>query len=465
MVNDAIPIFSKARSSSLRRSECSRDLLFALYILTAKLTGYKFASAGFNLDARIDSMLSSGLLQEDIFGDSPTLDQFRKACLLAFYEFHQFPGQQAWMRMGKLTRMAYWIGLDRLENARSTILNWNSMSQHELEDWRAIWWCIYRFDSYVNLSAGTPFLVDDGLVNTALMGSRLGTGNEQDSLRQKLYLPSQPDRLWELIPDVTSDPERNSLFNIHIITATVMRQVGRSLRQHMLRPCAESIEHLGDLERRISALRLALPTNYLNPMRNAFSNESKVDHHERLVTLFQLLMARLLMSIARCSYKGEGEEWVLSWQQVLEVCQDIASVSEQWNSTFTLSVDPALSFIIFTSLIFLDLHKKSAAASSLASDIKHCETVLSLQLEQFANIWTLPRLLLRKYIMRSRPIQHNPRLTLLPIQVSYRSFKELLIGPLSRRHIKLVLTRFEAPLHPRWLRFLSSAQADLESCM
>lgn len=71
------------------------------------------------LDTRVELLLSSSLLEEDIAGDSPSLDQFRKACLVAFYEFHQFPGHQSWMRIGRLTRMAYRIGLDRLENMRA----------------------------------------------------------------------------------------------------------------------------------------------------------------------------------------------------------------------------------------------------------------------------------------------------------------------------------------------------------
>lgn len=49
-------------------------------------------------------------------------------------------------------------------------------------------------------------------------------------------------------------------------------------------------------------------------------------------------------------------------------------------------------------------------------------------------------------------------------QVSFKSFREMLVGPLSYRHIQFVLSRFEAPLHPRWLRFLKSAQEDMEGC-
>lgn len=390
-IHDAVPIFSRARFAfSLRESLYSRDLITTLLIITAKLTGFNFTAGGFDLDARIDLMLSSGSLQEDIFGDSPSLDQFRKACLLAFYEFHQFPGHQAWMRIGKLTRMAYWIGLDQLDTGRALSLDVDTMSEHDLEDWRLVWWCVYRLDSYANLAAGTPYLIDEALISTAFVR------DEQVPPKEKIYLPSQPDRLWELISTITSDSRQTSLFNLHIITVTAMRQVGRMLRLRMLRPRGESPL---DIERCLSSVRLALPTNHHNPTRNAFWNESRSDHHARLVTVLHLLMARLLVSLFGCAGKAEGPEWLLSWQKVLESCQDIASISEQWNGAFSLSVDPAMSFIIFTALIFIHLHKRSdtIASPDVRSNLDHCETVLLLQLEQFSSTWTLPRLLIRKF--------------------------------------------------------------------
>jgi hypothetical protein len=49
----------------------------------------------------------------------------------------------------------------------------------------------------------------------------------------------------------------------------------------------------------------------------------------------------------RCIRREEGNEWLLSWQQVLETCQSISSLSEQWDGAFSLSVDLAMSFMIF----------------------------------------------------------------------------------------------------------------------
>lgn len=453
-IHHAIPLFSEARlphSVGERGSGTSahrRDLILTLVIMTAKLSGFVFASDTFNLDACIDQTLSSVSLQEDMFGSSPTLDQFRKFCLLAFYEFHQFPGQQAWMRIGKLVRMAYWMGLDRLDMLPALSPDWSTVDEDHLEDWRLVWWCVYRLDSYVNLSVGTPYQIDEGLVGTALMPDRqnddpLGCRHE-DAIKPRLSLPYRPDDLMDLLLAIASDSQHTSSFNIHIISATAVRHVGRALRLYPLAPKEELVSVVENAERRLSALRLGLPKNYFNPRRNAFMNESCSAHHARLVTVLQLLMAQLLVTLVSCQCLPEGEDWLLNWQQVLEVCQDVAAIAKQWNSTFSLSVDPGISLISFVALIFLDLHKKFAgvAGANLQSEIEHCETVLLLQLEQFACSWTLPGLLI----------------------LSFKSFRESLKAPLLYRHIHFILSRFESPLHPRWLQFLSSAHIQVENC-
>ncbi|KAJ5535568.1 hypothetical protein N7513_008754 [Penicillium frequentans] len=106
-------------------------------------------------------------------------------------------------------------------------------------------------------------------------------------------------------------------------------------------------------------------------------------------------------------------------------------------------VDPAITFTIFTTLIFLDLHRKSGPLldGSLRSSIDHDITVLHLQLKHFGTIWTQARLL----------------------TLSFESFSESLSGPVSYEHIILILSRFEAPLHPRWLQFLASGGPVLEA--
>ncbi|OJJ36346.1 hypothetical protein ASPWEDRAFT_49871 [Aspergillus wentii DTO 134E9] len=443
IAQDANPILSKERFlNAYDTSLCNRGLVSAIVTITAKLTGYTFPVDGPSLDAHVDLLLSSSLLEQDILGDSPSLDQFRKACILSFYEFHQFPGHQSWMRIGRLTRMAYRIGLDRLENMCALYPDWSAIGKEDLQEWRSVWWCIYRLDSYTNLSSGTPYVIEDGLVNTSLiLGQSNWSSNGTDAF-QELYLPLDSEGLWKLVPTVTSHPE-TLLTNIHIITVAAMRQAGLVSRVHLLRPQEETIARLANVERHLAALRLALPPGWLNPKRNAFSDETHAGHHARLITVFHLFMAQLLLSILGCGRTRE-DEWLMSWQRVLETCQDIASIAAQWDGSFCLQVDPAITFTIFTALIFIDLHRKSTAIStpSLLSQIDHDRTVLRLHLEQYASFWTLPRLL----------------------TLSFESFSESVSGPLSHCQIALILSRFEAPLHPRWLQFLSSAQAVLDAC-
>ncbi|KAF5712402.1 fungal specific transcription factor factor [Fusarium mundagurra] len=385
-INEAIPLFSEAAASNSKDtlSTCSPELVEALLLITAKLLGFKFASPSFDLDSRIDLILSNTTLQEDTAGDFPSLDLFRKFCLLVFYEFHQFPGQQAWVRIGKIVRLAYWMGLDRLDIIQSVSPEWSNVGDADLENWKLVWWCVYRLDSYANLSSGTPYQVDERLVNTSL--------NHQSQLSQGLVtpcrLPHDPRGLPDLLLYVKTGSESSLLFNIHLITITVLRQFGRAM-------------------------------------------------------MLQLHMAQLLAALASCYYLPEGDDWTLSWQRVLETCQNIAGVAEKWDSNYTLTVDPALSLISLTALVFLDIHKKYTESTNthLISEIENCELLLLLQLEQFSAHWRLPSLLI----------------------LSFKSFKESVTGPLSYPHIQLILSRFESPLHPRWLQFLSSAQTHLEN--
>jgi hypothetical protein len=406
------------------------------------------------IDIQIDSLLSSSTVEDDLFTNFPSLDQFRKSCILAFYEFHQFPGHQAWMRIGKLTRVAYRIGLDRLEYLRARHPEWQCLSKEDVDEWRAVWWCIYHLDSYSNLSSGTPCLVDEDLINTAMITRNTTQPSNIEDGPPQVLLSFHLENLWKLIPAVTSHPE-TLIPNINNITTTMLRKAGRVTRVCRLKPQEEAIGRITDVERQLSALRLALPPGWLNPKRNAFSQESHAEHHARLVTVLHLLMARLFLSVMCCSVQ-QDEEWMMSWQQVLETCQNIASIAEQWDSVFCVKVDPCISFILFAALIFLDLQKKSTAisTSTLHSQIDHDKTVIHLQLKQFERLWTLPRLLNRKISM----MKTRKRTLADAVPVSWATFSESISSPLTDRHINLILSRFEVPLHPRWLQFLSTPQ-------
>lgn len=351
------------------------------------------------MDASLDLLLGSSLFEDDLIGDVPSLDQFRKAYLLAFYEFHQFPGHHSWLRVGRVTRMAYRIGLDRLDHIRTLYPDWSTVGDEEIQEWRSLWWCIYRMDSYSNMSSGAPYLIDDAIINTSFVRSLTTLPSDMAETPQELYLPPNSEDLSKVLLAALSAPE-TLLRNVHYITVATLRQAGLVIRMHLLRP-QESIAatQFAKAERQLATIRLALPTGWLNPRRNAFSNESHADHHARMITVFHLRMVQLLLSLADRGLR-DVDAWMISWQRVLEACQDIAAIADQWDSSFCLAVDPAICFPIFTALIFLDLHKKTSITlgrhnnNSLSSDeIDHHIAILHLQLQHFGSIWTLPRLL------------------------------------------------------------------------
>ncbi|CEJ58407.1 hypothetical protein PMG11_07063 [Penicillium brasilianum] len=444
ILQDANPIFSKELFLHRYRScQCSEDLISTILIMTAKLTGFTVNEDDpIILDTCLDQILSSSILEDDLIGDILSLDQFRKAFILAFYEFHQFPGHQAWLRVGRVTRMAYRIGLDRLDHIRTLYPDWNTVSPEDIQEWKSLWWCLYRLDTYSNISSGTPYLVDDSVICTSLIQSHAVQPSGASNNSSELFLQPKSEDLSKVLLAASSSPE-TLLMNVHNITTAILRQAGLVFRLNLPRSQEAIGAQVAKVERQLATIRLALPPGWLNPRRNAFSDESHADHHARTITVLHLRMAQLLLSIADTGLR-QGDEWLLSWQNVLETSQDIASIADQWDSSFCLAVDPAISFTIFTAMIFLDLHKKATimAEHNHSSDIDHHITVLHLQLQHFARIWTLPRLL----------------------KLSFESFSQSVSGPLSHRHITLILSRFEAPLHPRWLQFLSSANTVLADC-
>ncbi|GKZ18426.1 hypothetical protein AbraIFM66951_000985 [Aspergillus brasiliensis] len=446
---DANPIFSKDLFFDCYRSSlCAEDLIASIVIITAKLTGFPANEEDLqDLNLELDHLLSSSLLEDDLAGDTPSLDQFRKTYLLAFYEFHQFPGHHAWLRIGRLTRMAYRIGLDRLDHVRALYSDWRNVSIENIQEWRWIWWCIYRLDCYSNLSSGMPYLIDDATIGTSLVRSRpILHPDLMEELPHEFSLPPSPDHLPRMLLAASLYPE-TMLMNIHTITSAILRQAGHVLRMHMVRSAQTILVEVAKAEKQLATIRSALPSGWLNPRRNALSNESHIDYHARMVTIFHLRMAQLLLSIVDCGQRQFADECLTGWERILEPCQDIASVADHWDSSFCLAVDPAVCFTFFTALVFLDLHRKTAAPGDTSTAehdsshgiLDHHITVLSLQLQHFAKIWTLPRLL----------------------KLSFESFHQSVSGPLSHRHIALILSHFESPLHPRWLQFLSTAHTVL----
>lgn len=202
--------------SQLRSPIQSHHLISTLVIITTKVIGFQFVSPRLDLDVRIDLMLGAGSLQDDMFCDSPSLDQFPKACLLALYEFHQFPGQQADLDVVCEAHAHVLLDWARSPGSRSRFRPCCApMSEDGIESWRLVWWFIHCLDSYVNFSVGTPYLIDETIVETALFPPKAELiPTLQDGHYRNSYLGVMCEPPWAMIP------------NLHTITITAMRQDG-----------------------------------------------------------------------------------------------------------------------------------------------------------------------------------------------------------------------------------------------
>jgi len=325
-----------------------------------------------------------------------SLDDLQQACLLAFYEFHQYPGQNAWVRIGQLTRKAYQCGLHQLDNRdQCPLFDTNPMSNDEIEEWRSLWWCIYCLDSYCNITAATPFVIELDSVKTRLVQ------NSQSSDRQfaseaAIFLPAETELLWKTSKEITSHGGDFS-FSIHILTTTIIREAARLSRLWKQNPSERLRSRFDALEHDLTAVRLSLPAHYFKLARNVLLNESSSEHHARLISILHLHASRILLLFPLNLQENESE-WLDRWRRTLEYCEDIVLVVREWNPQQCLSVDPAVCFIISEALIMIHLHSQDLGNSEpeLQTRLQTHKDLLLLFLEQFATIWHLPRFLISK---------------------------------------------------------------------
>ncbi|RYP74345.1 hypothetical protein DL771_003012 [Monosporascus sp. 5C6A] len=433
-IHSAVPLFEKERFIRLYDS-CAvrRDLIVTIAAVTAKILGPIDTWNPYDLDLCLNSLLASPPLWEGSDGVRTDLDSFRQECLLAYYDFHQFPGASACMRIARLTRKAYAVGLHQIENPDlCSAFQPKAETEDVIDDWRYVWWCVYCFDSYSNISAGTPFIVDGESINTALPRRPFNQDVASPSMASspKVFLPDSPSELWKIAQEITFNGDLKG-FNIHMVTATMLRNAGAVLRLRSEKGPERHKARIADLKRNLTGLRLALPPRYLNPTRNILKSEAPPDQHVRLTNILHLHMARIMLCLPGGLSAGE-EEWMEDWQQTLEASQDIVRVVEQWDNQFSAHVDPAICFIVFLALAILNLHRRSSIdeLSELATTISQSERILMLFLEQFSSLWTLPRFLARVY--RDWQAAHTHRLT--------------------PARIEAILNRLKPPLHPKFGR-------------
>ncbi|GAQ11818.1 NADPH-dependent 1-acyldihydroxyacetone phosphate reductase [Aspergillus lentulus] len=436
-VHYSMPLFRK--DEFLQQYEdgtINRSILLTVLAVTAKSLGLPQGWQVGNIDDCLQQLLKNDPL------DGPTqpalqLDAFRQSCLLAFYRFHQGHGGDAWDYISRISRKALRLGLHQLDstdryNSFDDILT----TPANLEEWRYVWWCIYCFDSYSNIMAATPFVVEKESIRTALVATSLeGSSDICDGSPVKQFLPTDTRDLWRISAEMGARSTPASYFNMHIVTTTLLREAAAIFRLRRQSPSEGLHQRRSQLADHLSAVLLSLPPQFLREARNAFANESSVDHHARLVCLLHLHAARLLNTIT--FDPSDDSAWMTSWERSLAHSEAIVAVIREWDSRYCSTVDPAICLIVFCTLILLylhEIHEATPGMPALSERLQAERNILLLFLEQFAKVWALPS----------------------SLKASFEKFTSVVHGPLSSYDIGRVLIQVPGHFRP-WRGLLGLA--------
>lgn len=365
-------------------------------VISAKATG----TPGFWSPGSLERYMKH-VLETNITEDTPSpwlsLDNFRQATLLAFYEFHQQPGEKAVMKIGRLTQKAYQCGLHQLDNPEQCpLLQRKAMSEDEVEEWRYIWWCIYCLDSCANIMASAPFLVENESIRTALVTNSL-PGSEYSPLQPAttFFLPAETSQLAQTIKAVMENPGDYN-YNIRIVGTAILREAAKLRRLQVQNPSEGLRARIAALESHLSSMRNALPARFMNGARHVMANESSSDHFARLVSVLIVQFARVIVTLPSGA-QGDESEWVYRWNRTIEYSEDIVSILSQWNEQSSSPIDPLVCIIVSGVLMILHLHSCSRPTDpAMHGRLALHKHALQTLLLRSTSTWQLSRCLLCK---------------------------------------------------------------------
>ena len=339
------------------------------------------------------------LLNSDAFDKIPaaqsTLDDFRLAALLAFYELYEIPGERSLNRIVHLTRKAYQRGISQLDNPnQSSIFHYSEVSDEELEDWRAVWWSLYCLDSFSNLLAGTPFLIEKESIKAALVSTAPATDAPTLERSTKIFLPADCSLLPSSIKAIFSQPgDANQ--SIRILAVTLLREAAM-LRRLMVQSPAESLRtRITALESHLAAVRDALPPTYMDASRQAVLDTSTFAYFDRLTSVLFICFARILAMIPSVAQTDEAE-WTYRWHRTLTFCEEAVAVASHWERSPSL-IDPLVVVVFSGLMIMLELHSRlNTMAAATKERLETQKQKLELLLFQSVPGWSLGQQLLCK---------------------------------------------------------------------
>ncbi|KAL5592412.1 hypothetical protein FOBRF1_013438 [Fusarium oxysporum] len=396
-INTVFPLFRQgALLEQLQDGTICGALPPVIYALSAKGTETDFLSANVDVHAALVSLAESAKIEAESVTEPLALNQWRMACLLAWYCFHQTPGNSEAIRITVLTQKAYQCGLhqiDSVENQAS--FGWDKMSDALLEDWRHVWWTVYTLDCCASFSTATPHQIETESIRTALVQNKPQLDINRSTPSEKLFLPPDRADLWKLAQDISNSGGDNAA-SLHLVISILLKEVVTTYRRRCQNPSPSSEQSMSALEDYLSAVQLALPSNYMRQTRDILRGETDNNCHWRLLTLLKIHSARLLMRLPCRSRSLDTPDWDIRWEENLEICYRMVEVIQQWHVPDPPAIDPAMCFMCLSLLMLLHLHSLSSAESNprLHEPVARRKNIVRLFLHNYATHWTLPRFLL-----------------------------------------------------------------------
>ncbi|KAK6844476.1 NAD(P)-binding protein [Apiospora arundinis] len=392
-INPSFPLFHKDRfMDQYNAGIISSELIVAMVAVTARILVPVPSWPPHSVDMCLASLLAS-TTSDDFNLSRGNLCRYKLECIMAFYEFNQFPGTTSWMRVSRLTRKAYALGLNQIENPHlCSAYDARMATEHEIEDWRYAWWCVFALDSYVNAASGACTNVDIESINTALVRRPWDDSDPEFCFHAlpKLFLAEDLDNVWRTTQEVLTQGTTSG-FNINMIMATVVRDVGTLVRLRTEKGPERLMLRTARLKNDLASLKLSLPPRYLFVQRNASRAETDVEYSQRLLNVLLYHAVRMAVDMPTGLTVG-GEEWMRDWESLHETCREIALLVSHWSQHSSPKINPIVTIVPFTALMVLNLSQRSDPDTSvIPGGLSQLESTLLLFLEDSGKGWYLPR--------------------------------------------------------------------------
>ncbi|EED14952.1 conserved hypothetical protein [Talaromyces stipitatus ATCC 10500] len=345
------------------------------------------------------SRIAQQAYQDEILKNDPVpLTVVKVACLLALYESTKAPSRQGWLLVNNAVRLALMAQLHQIDTRDFPV----TVSAAEKEEWRFVWWTVWRLDCTLNVTACAPFGIDEQMIGTALVSTTVE--DFTCNIVQTTTFPSIPEmdpvKFWTS-PGGPQVCDAGDGFNIHLFATSLLRAVSECQQRLNIKPTVEDIKRVAALVDILASLHLILPDWFFEPSRR--DTESVYCHRIRLEIIIMLNTARLIVheplrqliqAMDLSPNQNSHTVSLESWCDSISFAEAIARVLDSWPSAYFAISDPIITCAIWHAYCAMTLYSMSGLESS-TSDARTQTSLESLRisLERFTTYWPIARVL------------------------------------------------------------------------